>query len=125
MFPKAALTHFAEPHNVGALAAPDAVGEAENEACGDTLVLHLGLEGDTVRDARFRSYGCSGAIAAGSALTTLIQGRRLSELAAVDGVAIDAALGGLPPLKLHAVVLAADALRAALEDASRRRDAGG
>lgn len=94
----------------------NAVGRSQNSACGDEMQLYLEIEGDRVQRAGFRTFGCAAAIAAGSVLTELVTGSTLDQLEQLGSHQIDAALGGLPPLKVHGSVLAADALRAALVD---------
>lgn len=114
------LEHYQRPRNVGALEGANAVGRAENSACGDELQLYLEIDGEQVRQARFRTFGCAAAIAAGSVLTELVTGSRLGDLEHLTSEEVDNALGGLPPLKVHGSVLAADALHAALADYRKR-----
>lgn len=109
------LEHYQHPRNVGVLPGANAVGRAENAACGDEMQLYLEIEGAQVQRASFRTFGCAAAIAAGSVLTELVQGAYLRDLPALTSQRVEEALGGLPALKVHASVLAADALRAALE----------
>ncbi|MFH1570230.1 MAG: iron-sulfur cluster assembly scaffold protein [Gemmatimonadota bacterium] len=115
------LDHFRRPRNAGTLADANAVGRAENSACGDQLELYLRVEDGRVVAVRFRTVGCPAAIAAGSRLTEMIDGRTLEQLGAIRQQDVVAALGGLPPLKVHCSVLAEDAIRAALADFHQRR----
>lgn len=108
------LDHFHQPRNVGDLDAPDVRVEGENPVCGDRLTLALELADGRIAAARYRVAGCSGAIAAASAMSELVQGAELTSAACVDRDAIDAALGGLPALKRHGADLAADTLKQAL-----------
>lgn len=98
----------------------NAVGRVENTACGDELQLYLEIRGELVLRARFRTFGCAAAIAAGSMLTELVAGASLTQVRQLTSEVVDTALGGLPLLKVHGSVLAADALRAALEDYRKR-----
>lgn len=100
----------------------NAVGRAENTACGDELQLYLEIRGARVLRARFRTFGCAASIAAGSMLTELVAGVSLDQVRRITSEEVNAALGGLPPLKTHASALAADALSAALEDYHRRSE---
>lgn len=102
------------------LAGANAVGRAENAACGDELQLYLEVRAGQVLQARFRTFGCAASIAAGSMLTELLAGASLTQARQLTSEAVNIALGGLPPLKVHGSVLAADALRAALEDYRKR-----
>ena len=114
MYAKAFLDHFENPRLRGSL--PDAThrGEAEDAACGDRLWFDLRVEGGVVRDARFRVQGCPGAIAVGSAVASLLVGRP-ARPDAVDAAEVERLLEEIPPVKRHALRLAASALRSALE----------
>lgn len=81
-----------------------------NEPCGD--LLRLALSRDRMVEAGLRCRGC--AIAAGSAVTVLLEGRSLGEALALASEGPEAALGGVPTggrrclaLARSAVVLAA------------------
>lgn len=108
------MDHFESPRNVGRMEAPSAVGVAGTPGAGPFLVLHLRIEGDRVLAARYQTYGCGHAIAAGSALTERIIGRTVAECLDLSDQDISAALGGLPPHKFFCAGLAIDALRNAL-----------
>jgi nitrogen fixation NifU-like protein len=111
--PEIVLDHYENPRNVGEIPDADAVGIVENAACGDVMQLYLSIESETVVKATFKAYGCAPAIAAGSVLTELLTGvdvQRARELGKED---VASALGGLPPMKQHCSILAADALNAA------------
>lgn len=109
------LDHYRNPRNVGVLKGANAVGKAENSACGDVLHLYLAIDGGRVVDSRFQTFGCAAAIAAGSRLTEMVTGATLDEIRAIRRRDVVEALGGLPPMKVHCSVLAEDALRDALE----------
>ena len=94
----------------------DAVGRVENSACGDVLQLYLQIDAGRVVRASFKTFGCAAAIAAGSMLTEMIRGATLKEIEALRKEDVAAALGGLPPMKLHCSVLAEDAIQVALEN---------
>ena len=107
------LDHLTRPRGTGTL--PDAThrGTAEDGVCGDRITLDLRVEAGTVQDVRFRVEGCPGAIAAGSALVSLLPGRG-ARPSAVSAAEIEGALCGVPPVKRHALRLAVDALAAAV-----------
>ena len=110
------LDHFEPPRNNGVLEESNAVGYMTNPVCGDTLLLMLRVEDGRVEAVRWQSDGCAASIAASSLLSELVHGKALEEAAAITREAIVEALGGLPTSKLHASVLAADALGHALRD---------
>jgi nitrogen fixation NifU-like protein len=121
LYNETVLDHYQTPRNVGALEAADAVGIAENSACGDVLHLYLqiGASGH-ITAATFKTFGCAAAIAAGSMLTEMVKGSSLEEIRLLTKQDVVDALGGLPPMKVHCSVLAEDAIKAAIEDFSSR-----
>ena len=119
------LDHFERPRNNGTLEEANGIGYMTNPVCGDTLLLMLRVERERIEEARWQSDGCVASIAASSLLSELVRGRSLEEASALTREAVVEALGGLPASKLHASVLAADALQHALADYRRKADAGG
>lgn len=114
MYSERVLDHFQNPRNVGTLDPPAVVVEVSNPICGDLLQLSaLAAEG-RVREIRFKTRGCTASIAAGSALTELVQGRTFEELAALQAADVEQAVGGLSNESKHAAVLAIDGVRALL-----------
>ena len=109
------LEHYRNPRNVGEFAESPATAQVGDPATGDVLRLSLSIEGEIVVGARFKSFGCTAAIAAGSIVTTLVTGRPVAEVERVTNRDVVAALGGLPESKLHCSVLAEQAIKAALK----------
>jgi NifU-like protein involved in Fe-S cluster formation len=83
------------------------------------MVLYLQLAGGKVRKATFQTYGCPGAIACGSVMTELVDGKRVGECAQIQPADVLAALDGLPLGKRHCAELAVNALRDALAQMGR------
>jgi nitrogen fixation protein NifU and related proteins len=108
------LDHYRNPRNVGEIEDSPAVAQVGDPAHGDVLRLGLRIAQGRVIDARFKSFGCTAAIAAGSVTTTLLIGRPLDEAERVTNQDVVRALGGLPDSKLHCSVLAEQAIREAL-----------
>ena len=115
--------HFENPRNAGEIPDADAVGYETNPVCGDTMRLTLRINGGRIVEARFQASRCPAAMAASSVCTEMVRGLSLAEAEAVTKEQYAAALGGLPPGKMHCSVLAADAVRAAVAD-YRRRESG-
>jgi nitrogen fixation NifU-like protein len=115
------LDHFRNPRNTGIIEGADAVGIAENSACGDVLHLYLSIADGRAECASFKSFGCAAAIAAGSVLTEMVTGATVEEISRISKQDVVEALGGLPPMKVHCSVLAEDAIRAALADLAKRQ----
>ena len=115
------LDHFEHPRNSGVLEGADAVGYMTNPVCGDALVLMLRIEDERITEARWQSDGCAASIAASSLISELVAGKSLAEASEITREAVVEALGGLPASKLHASVLAADALHHALAEYAKKR----
>ena len=110
------IEHLVRPRNVGDLPEPNGLGESGDAACGDIARFSIRIEDDALRDARYKVYGCAACIAAGSALSELVNGKTLLEAARVSKEDIKDALGGpLPVGKEHALTLVLDALHKAFE----------
>jgi nitrogen fixation NifU-like protein len=115
MYSPQVLDHFQQPRNVGELAGASARVEIENPACGDILRLEVKVAEGRIAAARYRAKGCVPAIACGSKLTEMIQGRSLAEAAALTREELVRELGGLPEASSHASHLAMEALAALLK----------
>ena len=115
MYSPQVLDHFEHPRNVGEVEQADAAAEVENPACGDVMRLSVKLCDGRIVEARYRTKGCVTAIACGSRLTELLQGRTPAEARALRRQELVDSLGGLNKESVHASHLAMDALAAVLE----------
>ena len=115
------LDHAANPRNAGDLADANARGYQMNPVCGDVLALALRVEDDRIAATRFQTEGCTASVATSSILTELVTGLTLDEAAALTHADISAAVGGLPPSKLHSAALVIDALRRAIAGYRQRQ----
>jgi nitrogen fixation protein NifU and related proteins len=115
MYSAQVLDHFQNPRNVGEISAPDATAEVQNPACGDILRITLKVSDGRIVASRFKAKGCVAAMACGSALTEIVNGKTVREARALQREQITAEVGGLPQASTHAAQLALDALSAALK----------
>jgi nitrogen fixation NifU-like protein len=116
-----AVEHFTNPRNVGVVENANGVGRDSNPSCGDFTRISVRVVDDRVAEVRFKTFGCSAAIASASVVTTLAEGKPVAEAAALGPIDVITALGGLPPEKEGCALMAAGALRSALADAKVRR----
>ena len=114
-YSEALIEHFERPRNAGAMEDADAEAFVTNPVCGDSMRIFLRIEDDRVAAASFLTSGCPASIGTSSAATELVIGRSLDEAAALTREDYAEAVGGLPKSKLHCSVLAAAAVREAIE----------
>jgi nitrogen fixation NifU-like protein len=115
------MQHFLNPHNVGELPDANGVGNVGNPVCGDIMRLYIKVEANKIVDVRFKTFGCGAAIATSSMVTDLVKGKTLEEALKISNQAVAEALGGLPKIKMHCSVLAEEALKAAIEDYTKKQ----
>ena len=119
MYSSQLLDHFEHPRNAGELADADARVRVENPACGDILELTAKVERNRIEAIRFLAKGCVPAMACGSLITEMTEGKTLGEAGLLRADSVAAAAGGLPEASGHAAQLAVDALRALVEAINR------
>ena len=124
LYSEKVMDHFLHPRNVGVIEDADAVGEVGNAKCGDIMKMYLKIKDDIVEDVKFETFGCGSAIASSSMATEMIKGKPLSEVGKLTNQAVTEALDGLPAHPIHCSVLAEEAIKSALEDYEKRKNAG-
>jgi nitrogen fixation NifU-like protein len=116
------VDHWLNPRNPGPMQDPDGHARIKGP-CGDTMEVFVRVEDGIVAEARFLTDGCITSIVSGSMAVELATGKSVAESAGlVSQSAILEALGGLPEGNEHCALLAANTLRAAIEDYVRTRN---
>ncbi|MBW6510999.1 MAG: Fe-S cluster assembly scaffold protein NifU [Desulfuromonadaceae bacterium] len=116
MYTDKVMDHFSNPRNVGEIENADGVGEVGNASCGDIMKIFLKIENNVITDVKFKTFGCGAAIATSSMVTEMAIGKTLDEAMELTNKAVEEALDGLPPQKIHCSNLAADALHEAIKN---------
>lgn len=124
LYSEKVMDHFMNPRNVGTIDDADGVGEVGNAKCGDIMKIFIKVDNDIISDVKFQTFGCGSAIASSSMATELIKGKPLSQALELTNKAVAEALDGLPAHKLHCSVLAEEAIKAAIEDYQKKKEAG-
>lgn len=114
------LDHYSNPKNVGTLdkesktVGTGLVGAPE---CGDVMRLQIEVDEatGTIKDAKFKTFGCGSAIASSSVATEWLKGKSINDAINIDNMDIVEELS-LPPVKIHCSVLAEDAIKSAIND---------
>lgn len=95
----------------------DAEGIVGNPVCGDQMLMMLQIDKktQTIKDIKWKTYGCASAIASTSALSELAKGKKIDDALKITADEIAEYLGGLPKNKFHCSVLGHEALEKAIQ----------
>lgn len=115
------LDHFRNPRNVGTIDNPDGYGKVGNPVCGDIMEMFINVEKnengkEIIKEIKFRTFGCGSAVATSSMTTEMAKGLTLDDAYKISRNDVADELEGLPPIKMHCSNLAADALKAAIDN---------
>ena len=116
MYSEKVMDHFANPRNSGEMENPDGVRTVGNPTCGDLMTIYIKVKDDVITDISFQTFGCGAAIATSSMITEIAIGKTLEEALKISRNDVAEELDGLPPVKMHCSNLAADALKAAIDN---------
>jgi NifU-like protein involved in Fe-S cluster formation len=117
MYSPQLLRYFEDARHAGEVVEANASAQVENPVCGDVLRLTAKVENRQIKEIRFKVKGCVPAMACGSAIADLLQGRSLAEARELTREQLLASVGGVPEASEHAVYLAVDAVAALLKNA--------
>lgn len=127
LYSQKVLEHVRCPRNLGELKNPDGVATVGNPVCGDLMRFYLqvgkkgvGKKEEYIKRIKFQTLGCGAAIATSSILTSIVLGKTLEEAEKISRKTVAEALDGLPPIKMHCALLAADCLKKAIADYRRK-----
>jgi len=116
------MDHFTNPRNVGEIENASGVGTVGNAKCGDIMRIYLDIDDNQIiRDVKFKTFGCGAAVATSSIATEMIMGKTVEDALKLTNKAVQEALGGLPPVKVHCSLLAEEAVHAALWDYATKK----
>ena len=115
IYTETVLDHAMNPRNVGTIPEADGFGSVTG-SCGDTMEIWLRVKSDTIEHAAFWTDGCGTSIACGSMVTEMVKSRGVAQALSINQDEILQLLGGLPQDSLHCALLAADTIKAAIQD---------
>ena len=125
-YSKKLLDHYENPRNVGSLNKDDdsvGTGLVGAPACGDVMKLQIQVdENGVIQDAKFKTFGCGSAIASSSLVTEWVKNKSIDDAVNITNKEIAQELS-LPPVKIHCSVLAEEAIKAAIEDYKKKKEA--
>ncbi len=122
MYSQKVMEHFMNPRNVGEIKDADGKGEIGNPVCGDMMTFYIKVEGDRIKDVKFKTFGCGAAIAVSSMVSEMAKGKTIEEALKITNKMVAGELDGLPANKMHCSNLGADALHAAIKDYLKKKE---
>lgn len=122
MYSEKVMEHFRNPHNMGEIKDANGVGTVGNPVCGDMMTIYIKVKDNRIEDIKFKTFGCGAAIATSSMITELAKGKTIEEALKITRKDVAEALEWLPPIKMHCSNLAADALKASIEDYYKKHE---
>ena len=114
------LDHYKNPRGHGVIEDADAHAEGLNPLCGDEVSIYVrfGEDNDTIDEVKFSGRGCAISQAATSMLTEMVQGKKATEVAALDKDELLDEIGiPLTPIRLKCAMLGLTTLKVALHKA--------
>lgn len=129
--------HDPQKSHMGEISNPDGHGEFGSLACGDAIEFFFktekvqedsarkGQEGkEVIVQARYKTFGCTSAIASSEALCFLLEHHRPTpqEALQITNQDIINFLGGMPEQKIHCSVMGQEVLKRAVEDWAQKRN---
>ena len=99
--------------NRARLEAPTTFGTVKG-SCGDTIVIALLIDGETIVETDFDTDGCASSQIAAATAVALAKGKSLDDAVDIDEEAIVGTVGQFPDDDRHCAYLAAAAVREAV-----------
>ncbi|MEZ9199882.1 iron-sulfur cluster assembly scaffold protein [Shewanella sp. 10N.286.54.B9] len=97
------VDNFSNPKFVGDLESADYKFEIGNPVCGDRIHMQVELDGDYIRDSRFRAWGCATSVATANIFCESIIGLSIEAISARESTEISEMLGELEPSQQHCI----------------------
>jgi nitrogen fixation NifU-like protein len=116
------IDHFLNPRNIGELKNPDGMATVGDPFCGDYLRATIRVGDGRIREFKFLTQGCPGAIATSSIATEVAIGKTLTQALELNDNDVIQAAGGIPARKVHCSLLAIRALHEAIRDYLARNE---
>lgn len=118
------LDHCEHPRNVGSMDENDkdvGTGLIGSPVCGDMLKFQIRVKDNIIVDAKFKTFGCGGAISSSSLTTEKIIGKTLEEALLIKNKDIVEELQ-LPKAKIHCSVMAEEAVADAINNYKKKNN---
>jgi nitrogen fixation NifU-like protein len=88
------IDHYKNPRNFGAMDQADLTLNEANASCGDVISIALKMDGDRIKDLKWRGVGCAISTAAASMLSEKVIGMNKKEIEEFGENGVVEMLGG-------------------------------
>jgi nitrogen fixation NifU-like protein len=122
MFTEEVLERFKNPQNTGELKNYNGRGKVGDAECSDVIELFIRFSENKIEDAKFKVFGCPGAISTTDVFIDLMKGKSIEQALAITEKDISDALGGLPTSHMHCSNLSMEAFKNALKEYKDKND---
>lgn len=123
MYSEELREHYAHPRNTGSVEEPSGRALVRSPLDSDTVLITLRIADGVVAEVKFKCMGCAVAIACSSMTTEMVLGKSVDEAYGITEQAVADALGGIPEYKMRCSNLAPQAIRQAIDDWRRTKNA--
>ena len=118
------IDHCENPRNVGSMDENDpdvGTGLVGSPVCGDMLKFQVRVKDGIIVDAKFKTFGCGGAISSSSLTTEKVIGKTLDEALKLENKEIVEELQ-LPKQKIHCSVMSSEAIHEAIMNYKKKHN---
>jgi len=120
VFTDEVIKRFKNPNNAGDLTTFDGLGNAGDPGCSDMVEIKIQCNDGRIKNAKFRVFGCPGAVATTDVFIDMIKGKTIKQALQIKQRDIADALGGLPVASMHCTHLPLEAFRIAVKDYQKK-----
>lgn len=91
--------------NMGEIDNVSGVGEVGNFICGDIMKIFLDIDGDVIKDVKFKIFGCGLVIVSFFMVIEMIKGKIIKDVLEFINKVVVEVLDGLLLVKMYCLVL--------------------
>ena len=122
MYSEKVMDHFNNPRNVGEIENPSGVGTVGNAKCGDIMRMYLDIDDNgIIKEAKFKTFGCVGAIVSSEVACILIKGQNLDYVSNLPQEEILNYLGQMPQGKEECATMAIKTIKEAVKNYRKKQ----
>ncbi|MGN0798649.1 MAG: iron-sulfur cluster assembly scaffold protein [Christensenellales bacterium] len=121
MYNENVLKIFENPTHSGMLKGANGIGICKSEDGSEIFKIYIKVENDMVVDAKFKTFGCVGAIVSSEVACTLIKGQNLDYVSNLPQEEILNSLGQLPQGKEECATMAIKTIKEAVKNYRKKQ----